>query len=273
MGGTGDASTGYDVLVFDMAHTGDDDAERLIRGFPTLDAAEAYAQARVRASVEELREPDMPPDDLKRLWYMYGEDCSVIGGSYRGSEQLMSYIYQPATPSQTDWTALEPRLRRYYASLLFMDAEQQSTWIMRFFEHLLRPSKAELLERFAPEARAKLADQGHTVTEPLDVSVASLFALPDPPVAPPDRSRPLAAWRVTVDFVCHDIKFGATAARVFAWRGEPSGAALETMVRVVVAETLAIRGSGPDWLDVTDIISVKVEPTGDEPDYPAEDAA
>ena len=75
----------FTVLVFDMAKTGAPDGEHLVSGFETLDEASAYAIARVRASVEELRKPGIAPAELRQLWHIYGEDCSVLNANVRGS--------------------------------------------------------------------------------------------------------------------------------------------------------------------------------------------
>jgi hypothetical protein len=99
----------YAVLVFDMGRTGAADGERLIPGFPDLATAAAYAEARTRASVEELRKPGISPAELRSLWHIYGEDCSVLGGGFRASDRLSDYIANPATPDQCDWAGLLPK--------------------------------------------------------------------------------------------------------------------------------------------------------------------
>lgn len=96
------------VLVFDMARTGEPDGERVVDGFVSVDAARAYAEARVRASVEELRANGQGPDALRSLWHIYGEDCVVIGGGYSGRDHLDRYIAMPADPDETDWPSLAP---------------------------------------------------------------------------------------------------------------------------------------------------------------------
>ncbi len=149
----------FSVLVFDMARTGEPDGEHLVRGFRDLETAQAYAQARVRASVEELRKPGIAAAELSTLWHIYGEDCVVMDDGYRGKEWLSLYIDEPATPDQIDWTALEPKSRRFYAALLFFDANRNSTWLLRYFESTWRPKPPDLLERFGDEARAKLPRQ------------------------------------------------------------------------------------------------------------------
>jgi len=255
----------YSVLVFDMAHTGEPDGEHLVRGFRDLETAQAYAQARVRASVEDLRKPGVTATELSRLWHIYGEDCVVIDGGYRGTEWLRLYIDEPATPDEIDWSTMEPKSRRFYAALLFSDANQNATWLMLFFQSTWRPNPNDLLETYGAEARKKLRDKGIDIAEPLTIHIASLFELPEPPRPPQRAEEPLKNWRVTVDLVCHDIKFGATASSVFAWPEAPQGATLDQMARVVVADTLAARGDGPDYLDYTEILAIKVEESSGPP--------
>ena len=60
----------FSVLVFDMAHTGKPDGEHLVSGFATREAARAYSEARVRASVEELRKPGQDTAELRSLWHI-----------------------------------------------------------------------------------------------------------------------------------------------------------------------------------------------------------
>jgi hypothetical protein len=99
----------FSVLVFDMAHTGEPDGEHTIDGFASVDAARAYAEARVRSSVEELRAPNRSAADLRRLWHIYGEDCTVLGGAFSGRDHLDRYIAEPAGPAEIDWPSLAPR--------------------------------------------------------------------------------------------------------------------------------------------------------------------
>ncbi|HTV68986.1 MAG TPA: hypothetical protein VMF90_10650 [Rhizobiaceae bacterium] len=98
----------FSVLVFDMSRTGEPDGERLVNGFETIEAARAYAEARVRSSIEELRSDGQSWDELRSLWHIYGEDCSVLGDTYKGRENLHRYIAEPATPEQTAWSSLTP---------------------------------------------------------------------------------------------------------------------------------------------------------------------
>ena len=100
----------YSVLVFDMAHT-HDDGEHVVSGFATLDDARLYARRRTRASVEELRKPGLADAELRRLWYLYGEDCKVMGDGYSGADDLDRFIAEPARGGDIDWTTLTPRTK------------------------------------------------------------------------------------------------------------------------------------------------------------------
>jgi hypothetical protein len=99
----------FAVLVIDMAHAADEDGSRVVDGFAGFEAARAYAEARTRASVEELRgESRQSAAELRSLWHIYGEDCLVIGGGYVGRDLLDRYIATPASRAERDWTALAP---------------------------------------------------------------------------------------------------------------------------------------------------------------------
>lgn len=249
-----------------MARTGEPDGERLICGFDTLEAATAYAIARVRASVEELRKPGIAAAELRQLWHIHGEDCSVLNNPVRGSDLLDEFIAAPATPAECNWQALAPRLRRFHATLLLSNDNNESVWCGGFFRAPYSLSGQGLLDRFRDDAIAAFNSKGITPAVPTKILVANHFELPDPPYPPPGA--PLRSWKVEVGFVCHDVKFGADADGVFAWPEEPTGWALRTMQFLLMADTLALRGDGPDYANDSDVLSVKVTETEAAPDYP-----
>jgi len=78
----------YSVLLIDNAHYMDPETERVVDGFATLDEAIAFARNRVRSSIEELRSPGISKTDLRKLWLIYGENASVIGGDYSGGNEV-----------------------------------------------------------------------------------------------------------------------------------------------------------------------------------------
>ena len=274
---------GFSVLVFDMSRTGEADGERLISGFESMEAARAYCEARVRASVEELRSPGQPASALRSMWYIYGEDCRPIGIDWRGSDDLDRYIAEPATAEQTDWPALAPRpaggknqavavptSRRFHAAVLISNATDESVWAGGYLRLPRMPSRDDLLALYSADAIAAFGRKGIADVTPASIHVAHLHELPLPP-RPPADGRPLRNWDVSVDFVCHDIKFGSSARGVFAWPEQPDENMVVTMARVLIADKLALRGDGPDYVDYTDILGTRVSETTEAPDYPLDD--
>jgi hypothetical protein len=101
-------SGGFSVLIIDMFHY-DAGEDHVVEGFPTFELAREFARRRVRDSVEEQRRPGRSKDELRRMWYAFGEDASVLPGEphYRGSLELDFFIEHPATAAERDWRAVE----------------------------------------------------------------------------------------------------------------------------------------------------------------------
>lgn len=254
----------FGVLVFDMAHAGEPDGERIVPGFATLAEARAYAEARIRSSVEELRAGARSSAELRSLWHLYGEDCSVIGDT-QSTTDIDLYIAVPATRVETDWAALTPRIRRYHAMATVMNQGGETAWVGGFLQRFVRPSRETLLRIFAADGREVLGKRGQQDDVPLALAIVHLFELLPVPV--PQIGKTLSSWRVTVGFVCNDVKFGGTHSGVFAWTQEPRGDELDAMARVLMGDMLALRGSGPDNVDRCDRLSVEVESSQLPPDY------
>ena len=272
---TGGAATPGDqtwsVLVFDMSRTGEPDGERIIPGFESLAAANAYAEARMRSSVEELRNDAASPDDIRRLWHIYGEDCIVLGEARDGS-RLDLYIAVPATPAECEWIALTPRLKRFHAVLLMGNAAGQQAWAGGYLYRYRKPTPATLLAIFRQNAADSMRQRGYSDTTPVDMIVAHNFELFDPPRPAYGDVRPLKRWRVEVDFVCHDVKFGGSNSGVFEWPEAPAGGTLDAMQKALVGDMLALRGDGPDYANYSEVLKSSVEETGDRADYPLDAA-
>lgn len=115
----------YTVFVCDMFHFADDPEHELeIPGFPTQEVAIEYARRRLRSSLEELRKEEQSPEELRDLWYTFGEDCRVVGPEgvvYLASAHLDYFIRHPATPEECDYQSL-------YESLLPADFSLECLW-------------------------------------------------------------------------------------------------------------------------------------------------
>ena len=226
----------FAVLVLDMSRTDEEDDSRVIDGFASFEAARDYAEARTRASVEELRKPGQSEEELRTLWHIYGEDCLVLGGGYSGREVpgLLHHLAGQAVGDRLGSAGAGPsgpqRLgmsdKRFYATLLFSNAAGASVWAGGFFSRAAKPKRAELFELFKADAAAAFARRGDADPVPVEVHVANLFEMPEPPRPAADDRRPLKRWRVAIDFVCHDVKFGSDSSGVFEWPEEPQGAGI-----------------------------------------------
>ena len=98
----------FSVLIIDMYHY-DPAEDYVIGGFPTFELAKEFARRWVRDSVEELRQPGQSEDELRKLWYTFGEDASVLRGEphYAGSHELDYFVAHPATRDERDWQAIK----------------------------------------------------------------------------------------------------------------------------------------------------------------------
>jgi hypothetical protein len=159
-------------------------------------------------------------------------------------------------------------LHRFRAAVLIGNASGETVWAGGVFERAERPGADALLELFGADAAQALERKGYADRTPISVHVANLFELPQPPRPAPGDARPLRNWKVEVDFVCHDIKFGYLATGVFQWPEEPRDGVLSAMGNMLMADALALRGDGPDWVDYCDVNGLKATETAEPSDYP-----
>ena len=98
---------GYSVLIIDMFRY-DPKEDYVIDGFPTFELAKEFARRWVRDSVEELRKPGQSKEELRNMWYTFGEDASVMQAEprYAGSHELDYFIEHAASPEERDWQAV-----------------------------------------------------------------------------------------------------------------------------------------------------------------------
>jgi len=101
-------SDGYSVRIIDMFHY-DEEEDYFIGDFPTFELAKEFARRWVRDSVEGQRKSGQSGEELRRMWYMFGEDASVIGGEphYAGSHELDFFVSHPATEEERDWKTIK----------------------------------------------------------------------------------------------------------------------------------------------------------------------
>ena len=98
----------WSVCVIDMFSYQEPDGDFEITGFADEATATEYARRRTRDSLESLRKEATSDEDLRQRWFSFGEDCLVMGGSYKGLSELAHFIKHPATESEHNWAALTP---------------------------------------------------------------------------------------------------------------------------------------------------------------------
>lgn len=104
---------GFAVRIMDLSGGNGADPVETIRGFTTLDHANAFARRYVRDSVERCRMAGMSPDQVLQAWFAYGEDAEVLGGdehAWRSAAELQDFSGRPARDAEErNWRALDPR--------------------------------------------------------------------------------------------------------------------------------------------------------------------
>ena len=114
----------YSVIVCDLFHAHEPDHETWIPGFPTRELAIEYARRRTWTSVDQMREPGLSPQEIRRRWLAMGEDCRVVGPEgvvYMARAELDTFLAQPPPPERRDWVGL-------YRALLPQDFALTYAW-------------------------------------------------------------------------------------------------------------------------------------------------
>ena len=260
------------VIVIDRTRADAPAGRHLVIGFADRGTAEAYAEARTRASLERLRTHGLSAGELRRLWLQRGEECMLSGGSYLARERIDRYIAEPVTGRCLEWQAFAPdrlgrRPRRFHVTALVIDQHSRSAWVGGFLHAPERPDSDALLRHYRSDALAAFARQGIDNAEPASIYVSQLHELPDAPVPP--AGQPLRNWLLEIDFVCHGVAFGVLLDAVFAWPNEPCGEILDAMTHVMIADALSVRGEAPSRASRSEIRGRQVRETSDPPNYPA----
>ena len=102
----GEGKKTYSVKIVDRFHY-DASEDYILHGFPTKELAIEFARRRVRSTLEEQRKPNQSKEDLRHMWFTFGEDVSVIGEGYSGSSELDFFIDNPAASEECDWIAIK----------------------------------------------------------------------------------------------------------------------------------------------------------------------
>ena len=104
---------GYAVRIMDLSGGNGSDPVETIRGFRTLEHANAYARRYVRDSVERCRVAGMTLEEVISAWFAFGEDAEIVGtpdAAWRSATELADFAGQPVRDAEErNWRALDPR--------------------------------------------------------------------------------------------------------------------------------------------------------------------
>jgi hypothetical protein len=104
---------GYAVRIRDLSGGNGSEPVETVRGFQTLEHANAFARRYVRDSVERCRASGMTPDQVLEAWFAYGEDAEIAGSedqAWRSAAELHDFARTPVYDAEErNWRALDPR--------------------------------------------------------------------------------------------------------------------------------------------------------------------
>ena len=104
---------GFAVRIMDLSGGNGSDPVETVRGFRTLEHANAFARRYVRDSLERCRTAGMSADEVVAAWFAFGEDAEVLGAAgegWRSATELNDFAARPAREAEDrNWRALDPR--------------------------------------------------------------------------------------------------------------------------------------------------------------------
>jgi hypothetical protein len=104
---------GFAVRIRDLSGGNGAEPVEIIRGFPTLVQANAFARRYVRDSMERCRAPGMGAEEVLAAWFAFGEDAEVTGQdsqAWNSGAEIRDFAAQRvADPEERNWRVLDPR--------------------------------------------------------------------------------------------------------------------------------------------------------------------
>ncbi len=104
---------GYAVRIMDLSGGNGAEPVETIRGFRTLEHANAFARRYVRDSVERCRAAGMSAEAVIAAWFAFGEDAEVVGAGGEGwhsAAELSDFAARPVRDAEErNWRVLDPR--------------------------------------------------------------------------------------------------------------------------------------------------------------------
>ena len=103
----------YAVQIMDLSGASSAEPVETIRGFISIEHANAFARRYVRDSVERCRAPGMDAKAVLDAWFAYGEDAEVLGAgddAWVSRSELKDFADTPVRDAEErNWRVLDPR--------------------------------------------------------------------------------------------------------------------------------------------------------------------
>lgn len=104
----------YAVQIMDLSGANGAEPVETIRGFISIEHANAFARRYVRDSLERCRAPGMDAKAVLDAWFAYGEDAEVLGAgddAWVSRSELKDFADTPVRDAEErNWRVLDPRL-------------------------------------------------------------------------------------------------------------------------------------------------------------------
>ncbi|MCA3368726.1 MAG: hypothetical protein INF89_04455 [Roseomonas sp.] len=101
------------VRIMDLSGGNGSDPVEEVRGFLSIEHANAFARRYVRDSVERCRAPGLDAKAVLDAWFAFGEDAEVVGAAENGwvsGSELKGFAETPVRDSEErNWRMLDPR--------------------------------------------------------------------------------------------------------------------------------------------------------------------
>jgi hypothetical protein len=107
------APPGLAVRILDLSGANGSDPVETVRGFLSIEHANAFARRYVRDSVDRCRAGGMSGEEVLEAWFAYGEDAEVTGAgdsAWKSATELRVFADTRATDTEErNWRAIDPR--------------------------------------------------------------------------------------------------------------------------------------------------------------------
>jgi hypothetical protein len=101
------------VRIMDLSGANGSDPVEEVRGFLTIEHANAFARRYVRDSLERCRAPGLDAKAVLDAWFAFGEDAEVVGAAENGwvsGSELKGFAETPVRDSEErNWRIIDPR--------------------------------------------------------------------------------------------------------------------------------------------------------------------